>query len=358
MKRLSAPLDLSLVSFDLEKLIENYWIYEKRIQDRAFLLVVEFLAGKKGAVGDEIVVDDDSFTLKPELSLATRTFTIVITPAIATARSKQISEFLQFQGAGFVSKVVVVLPSRLRGRLNRILALLEDGFVNQYNILENAFLEAYAIEQQKLFHGLDAILSTGFSARGAHAARPMTCLTITSVSTRLYSYYLAARQVQSVLTLLKNLKASPFSPLDGMFALLFDQSVDSFIIENVLRHDEFSTLPFSKIFELEGSKKTNFVQNFIFGEDLATLEVCRVGDYSLQICCAPSDTDAVIDVVSYVRKEMVERFRTNLLAYSLRSGKLSLAFKRMSKFHSGIFQGLKEFLATVIAKYLAEMSKP
>lgn len=354
MQTYSDILDLRLVGVDLDKVVSRYDDIENQICLRATTATLEKLS-ETPYYGGQITVDGQQYLGTFEVSNAIRTYSLYIVP---TEQSNSKFDTIQspIQAAGFVSNITIRFPRKLRRQSERALLNLQQEFQTQYHYVRAQFLDEYLSLQNVLFDGLEAILSTGFFAQEKDPQ--CSFLTLTSTHTELYTYHLGYSQVSWVIDRLIGLPHFPLSPIYGVIALLFDESLDTFLHEGVLQDSKFTVLPFTRLIELEGLRDTLVTQNFLMGKHLCALEICRAGDFSLQINCAPRHASEVQSVVDAIRAEMGSRLQRNIARYVPGKRKFVEMYRKRKDTKPSTWQSIKDALIQVAGIAIGTAAKP
>ena len=134
------------------------------------------------------------------------------------------------------------------------------------------------------------------------------CLfSITNVRAKAFSFCASHNTIRQTIDKFKCIDAK--IALASAITLVTTQSHDSFLSSGILKEDRFSTMPYSELMdEMEDNLDLWSVEQQIFGDELATREVCRIGDLSLQLNLPATYRGAGESAVDAVQPELRSAF--------------------------------------------------
>lgn len=311
-------LDLFFTELDLAQIVSQYDRIEQQIEQQSFTAALELIAPERYYRGDQkFEIDGQVHFFR--FSTKDRCARLHLAPHEPT-RSKFVVLSDDFSTAGWISRIEVRLPNRIRRIGERALQEMTRSFRMKYQLLENALVHQYRKHQNGLFEGIDVLFDALLKVNELNIPGGKMNFTVTSTKSRRFHHHLSAENVRDILERFKRVDDMPFSPLKGVIILINEDCVDSFLSRGVLSENTFRSLPFASISLTGNNPKVHAAEQRAYGsENIAVMEVCRVHGLSLQLNCAPQFVKLLKPLILKNRTVIRERFQQNVEGFSRRA---------------------------------------
>lgn len=317
--------NVTIASRSLDEIVGKYPEIEEAIQRQAFYQAIDAIADTSSLPSAVRISGVLCYVTYQALS-ADRTLEINIDP-VAAAESQRIRQARALRACGQMRRVRIVSPKYFSKKGRDAAEAACASLISNYNLLEETFLKRYYQEHRRLFDNLDTLLRSYFEARGVSPFVYNSCrLSLTQLTDNKFSFTVGVRQAMFCLEKFKLIKQSRHSPIALLITLLTNSGPDSFMRRGQVSSSSFLFLTFSDISTEEGQNfdLVNVESILTCEESLASLEVCRVGAYSLQANVASQFIGLVQPVLIESRSVIAAQLQTNLAGRWKRLRELAL----------------------------------
>jgi hypothetical protein len=307
-----------------EEIVNDYDDLEKQVWAATLRTFADTLTGSEYASG-EVEVRGQAYFLEHDVSGAAATLTIRMRP-VELSKSAPVLLEEKINEVGIVKRVVIRCDQKSATAAERALGAAMTVLASSYRSLERRFLDQYRDFHKGLFIGIEPILFACFDQYHMPHLAQECLLSITPLKTSKFSFYLCPEQVRRILLELKQLNIDEGS-LELLITLLVEEASDSFIARNILRTDEFTTLAFSELWNMNGNPRLVRAESVVTkGRKISALELCRVKGFSLQANLPARFAKHAEDPIHSVRRELTEQFAHNIDLAGWTRGKLGLSW--------------------------------
>jgi hypothetical protein len=349
--------DLALIDADFRKLVLTYRTFEERVVADLVLRFTDYLQRVLGATpkGQVAVIDGRSYKLIVENSPVERVLNLSLLPLFDT-KARVIWSEAKIDHFGRVKAIRVEWPGTVRRSPEPILESLRQHALNAYIALEVVFIEKYGEFEKILLRNLYEILNIRIKQAGKESLVGRSWFSVTNTKTLKFYYHFSRERLIFMIDHFKRKQVFEFSPFELLTCLVTDEVSDSLFASGIDTHSGFATFPFDQLLTVQENIRFWTAEFNLFQDsDLSAREICAADNYSLQLNC-PTRIAPDLDVVlTPALSDLAQQFRKNLKEYSAFRKTVSRLNKPIHE--SGIYEEIKDFLASFFAKIFVEYTK-
>lgn len=349
-----------MFSMSLEDLVEQYFDFEQRVRNDVLALTLEYF--KKEAdnfYGDTFIINKRAIHISFPTASSDRHLTVFLTIDDVRAQAQPISQQLEISHIGLIRHVKFIYPRGFSKQIGRLLKLLKELLDEAYLSLESSFRSKYKQYENRIIHNIYERIELEVRLRLQERLLKKFWVSITKINgygtpEENALVFFNNDTLDEAIRIFKADQSELYSPFELLCSLMFEEVPDEGL-EQFNQDVKDVRLEFSKMTKnLQGYMRFWNAEKILLPEkSLRSLYISRQQNYILCVNYVESMAAEFKELLTPITPTLDELFKSNLNKNKLMFGLL----KKTKKSSGKNWASVSDFVANLLAKYLAEVTK-